>query len=157
MAVQPGKCLQLKSLAVSLQLIMGLMLLSPEGGACRCLLPWSDDPEDAQLENCQSRISCRIPETAAPGYYNVTVTIGDIFGSTVPWKQYFEIPGPGSSSDRSVSTFWPSLTGVPGVHMMQVSSESVHCLNTKHKHMMHEVAHRGSISVQNWCCIAIFQ
>lgn len=83
-------------------------------------MPWSDDPEDAELEDYQSSIPCRIPETVVPGYYNVSVTIGDIFGTTVPWKPFFEIPAPGYGSDRSVNTYWPSLSSTLGVHMLQV-------------------------------------
>eukprot|EP00892_Ulva_mutabilis_P008260 jgi/Ulvmu1/5806/UM025_0061.1 len=89
-------------------------------GPYRCLLPWSDDPEDVELDDYQSSLPCRIPDNVAPGYYNVSVTFGDVFGTTVPWKPFFEIPQPGSSTAYSVNTYWPSLSSTPGVHMLQI-------------------------------------
>eukprot|EP00892_Ulva_mutabilis_P008261 jgi/Ulvmu1/5807/UM025_0063.1 len=89
-------------------------------GPARCTLPWSDDPEGAELENYYSSLPCTIPEDAAPGYYNATVTIADAFGTALPWKPYFELSSPGYGSAYSINTYWPALSRNSSIQMMQV-------------------------------------
>ena len=84
-----------------------------------------------------------------PGYYNVSVTIGDIYGTTVPWKPVFEVSQPGYGSDRSVNTYWPSLSGALGVHMLQVCSSCMATHGIIHPSqcvfvLLFEARHHGS-------------
>jgi hypothetical protein len=67
-------------------------------------------------------LPCTLADKALPGYYNVSATIGDEYGTTEPNTRFFRIPNLESSSEYSLSTYWEPRDDVPGTHMIQVAA-----------------------------------
>jgi hypothetical protein len=59
-------------------------------------------------------------DNALPGYYNASVTVGDVFGAAEPFKPFFELPTSQYSERYALNTFWMPRDGVSGIHMVQV-------------------------------------
>jgi hypothetical protein len=95
----------------------------------RCTLPWADDPDEANYANFVDNLPCKLSDKSLPGYYNASVTVGDVFGATEPSTPFFRIPTSYWSNRYSLSTFWEPRDGVSGVHMIKVDT-SLHPLFT---------------------------
>jgi hypothetical protein len=86
----------------------------------RCTLTWADDPDEANYASFVDNLPCKLSDKALPGYYNVSATVGDVFGTSEPSTPFFRIPHSQWSGANAVSSFWEPRDGVQGVHMIQV-------------------------------------